>query len=51
MKCSHQFIHITDTDKAEMSDNRVNRRIPGAVIGCAVCGTIVRLFEDGELRK
>lgn len=43
MECLHQFIKIRDIG------NRVAMKGYGIVVGCAICGNIRTIWENGEI--
>jgi hypothetical protein len=48
--CRHQFIKITECTKPIPNVHSVHRGIAGVIVGCAICGEVREIYEDGKLK-
>ncbi len=45
----HQFIKTSDIDKAKNNTPIASDKIFGAVVVCAICGVVRKIWEDGTI--
>jgi len=46
---THQFIKVVEVDKTIGGEVGASRRIPGAIVVCAECGEVRKMYADGEV--